>query len=69
MKIKNGYNGKELQIRVGNSTGRTAEVWVEFKQKNPPEETLSYATLNELMDLKDEIQNQINRIVGAKEND
>ena len=63
MKIKEGYGGKELQIRVGNSAGRSAEMWIEFGCK-PEKETLSYLTLEELLDLKDEINRAISDIVN-----
>ena len=66
MKIKAGYNGKEVQIRVSNVTDRLAELWIQFEQENPPKETLSYLTLEELMDLKDEIQKVVNKITGAE---
>ncbi|MEK7661924.1 MAG: hypothetical protein AAB355_00260 [Patescibacteria group bacterium] len=69
MKIKNGFDDKELEIRVGKSSGRTAEMWIKFKVKedNVQKETLSYITLEELLDLKDEIQKTINKITGVSE--
>jgi hypothetical protein len=66
MKIKNGYGSKELKIRVGKCGGesRSAELWIEFGCI-PKEETLSYLSLDELLDLKEEIQETINEIVGV----
>ena len=68
MKIKEGYNGKELQIRIGNArkSERSAEVWIEFEEKKIPKETLSYANINELLDLKEEIEKAIKEIVNGK---
>ena len=68
MKIKDGYGEKELQIRVSSSSGRTAELWIEFGC-NPEKETLSYIKLDELLDLKREVQKAINEIVGRDENE
>lgn len=66
MKIKEGYGSKELKIRVCDSgESRIAELWIEFGCI-PKQETLSYLDLNELLDLKDEIQKVINSIVGVK---
>jgi len=67
MEIKDGYGEKELQIRIGSPSGRVAEMWIEFGC-NPKEETLSYVTLDELLDLKKEVQRAINEIVGRVEN-
>jgi len=68
MKIKDGYGEKELQIRVSSSSiGRNAEMWIEFGCE-PIEETLSYVTLDELLDLKKEIQKVINELTGRDEN-
>ena len=62
MKIKEGYNDKELQIRINHESGRVANMWIEFGCQ-PNKETLSYVTLEELLDLKDEISNAIKEIV------
>lgn len=62
MEIKDGYNHNVLKIRIGNPNGRMAEFWVEFKEEGLPKETLSYITLEELLDLKDEIDKAIQEI-------
>lgn len=63
MKIKEGYGEKELQIRLcGSSIGRSAEMWIEFGCE-PRKETLSYLTLDELLDLRQEIQKAIKDII------
>lgn len=69
-KIKEGYNSKELEIRISGRRNSGAEVWLE--QHGLPEEgdiiryreTLSYATLQELVDLKKEIEDAILEITG-----
>ena len=66
MRIKNGYNGKFLEIRISNASRRRAELWIESGNKKLPQESLSYIELNELLDLKDEIQKVINNIVGVR---
>lgn len=69
MKIKEGYNNKDLEIRIHGRNNQNAEVWL--IQKGLPveryQETLSYASLQELADLKKEIENAILDIVGIKE--
>jgi len=70
MKIKTGYNGKELEIRISGRRNGNAEVWIE--QHGLPKdgdmiryrETLSYASLQELQDLKNEIEDAILEITG-----
>lgn len=66
MKIKDGYGEKEMNVKIGSSNviGRYAELWIEFGVE-PKKETLSYLSLNELMDLKEEIQKAINQITGC----
>lgn len=72
MEIKEGYNGKELEIRVSGRRNQGAEVWL--LQNGLPEEgdviryreTLSYATLQELNDLKREIEDAILAITGIE---
>jgi len=64
MIIKRGYNNKKLEIRInGSPESRTAEMWVNFENE-PKKETLSYLNLEELLDLKKEIQEAINKITG-----
>ena len=64
MTIKEGYNSKPLQIKIrkNSSSKRVAEVWL-VQEGLPDEgnaaryqETLSYATLDELLDLQDELK-------------
>ena len=70
MKIKEGYNGKELEIRISGRRGNCAEVWL--VQNGLPDdleqyrETLSYATLQELADLKSEIEDAILTVAGIE---
>ena len=70
MKIKAGYNDKELEIRISGRRNGNAEVWL--VQNGIPEkgdayhyrETLSYASLQELAELKKEIEDAILEITG-----
>ena len=62
MKIKDRYCEKELQIRIQSSSNRTAKMWIEFGC-NPEKETLSYLNIEELLDLKKEIQKALNEII------
>jgi hypothetical protein len=68
MKIKDGYNGKELEIRI-SASNRHAAIWlIQNGLPDTPEmlkyrETLSYATLDELLDLKKEIENTMKDIL------
>ena len=70
MKIKEGYNGKELEIRIAGRRNQNAELWL--VQNGMPEdgdtyryrETLSYASLQELQDLKKEVEDAILEITG-----
>lgn len=71
MKIKGGYNGKNLEIRISPVRDRrTAELWLLQEGLSlPPEyqkykETLSYMTLEELMDLRDEVAAAIKNITS-----
>lgn len=70
MKIKAGYNDKPTHIRIGNPRDRGAEFWIEQEGFEDLEgigmkyETLSYITLNELLDLKDEITQVISELVS-----
>jgi hypothetical protein len=60
MKIKDGYNGKEMEIRIGANPSGSIELWL--IQNGLPEtsasyrETLSYMTPSELLALKQEIE-------------
>ena len=66
MKIKEGYNNKDLEIRISGRRDGGAEVWL-IQNGLPHErykETLSYATLQELADLKKEVEDAILAITG-----
>lgn len=58
MKIKQGFNDKESQIRIEANTNGSIELWM--VQPGLPEEryqeTLSYLTADELLALKMEVQ-------------
>jgi hypothetical protein len=66
MKIKSGYGKKELEIEVvGVEMGyvkSVAEMWIRFGC-SPKTETLSFLDLNELVELKKEIQKAIEVMV------
>ena len=70
MNIKEGYNGKILEIRISGRRNANAELWLE--QHGLPDEyakcreTLSYISLQELADLKKEIEDAILEITGIK---
>lgn len=68
MKIQDGYNGKELEIRIDGQRDRNAGVWLVMnglpEEHVRYKETLSYATLQELADLKREIEDAILTITG-----
>lgn len=60
MMIKDGYQNKSFEITIRKHLGsRNAEVWI--KQMNGTE-TLSYATIDELMNLKNEINSTLESI-------
>lgn len=69
--IKEGFNAKPTYIKISKASvnnGRVAEVWIEQKGLEGLEEqryeTLAYATLDELLDLKAEINQVIKEIVA-----
>jgi len=65
MNIEKGYNGKILEIRISGRRNTNAELWL--KQHGLPDrETLSYVSLQELADLKKEIEDAILEITGIK---
>jgi hypothetical protein len=56
MIIKSGFNEKETKIRIyGKENGRNAELWIEQTGLSE-KETLSYMSIDELLDLQDEIK-------------
>lgn len=71
-KIKEGYDGQELEIKFEASRNRHAMIWIIQKAFSKDlkglyskyGETLSYASLQELNDLKREIEDAILTITG-----
>lgn len=65
MKIKDGYNDKECEIRINGNSNGSVELWlIQNGLPDTPEfmkykETLSYMTLDELYNLKKEVENAI----------
>lgn len=72
MKIKAGYNDEELEIRIIGRRNENAEIWLEqHGLPDEPEitrykETLSYASLQELLELKKEVEDAILQITGIE---
>lgn len=72
--IKEGYNSKPLHIRIsGRENDNAAELWLEQQgllSENPElaryRETLSYATAEELRELKNEIEAALKVMFGLK---
>lgn len=70
--IKQGYDGKPTHIKIYARESRNAEVWIEqygvIDESNPrrPQETLAYASLDELLDLRDEINAVIQVLISGK---
>jgi hypothetical protein len=71
MTIKEGYDGKKTTIRIQAHAAkpqRIAEVWIEqlgLVKETHRFETLAYATLDELLALRDECNEAIQRLVGT----
>lgn len=65
MKTKKGINDKETEIRINPSeVGRGVELWInQTGITTIRQETLSYLTFDELLDLKEEIQKTLNEII------
>lgn len=72
MTIKEGYNDKPTEIKIfkSNTNNRVAQVWL-VQHGLPDEgnaaryqETLSYATLEELLNLQDELKYVIKELVS-----
>lgn len=71
--IKQGYGGKPTHIKVNAREERRAEVWIEQEgvpqaglsgaEDAPHSETLAYVSLDELLDLRDEINEAIQELV------
>lgn len=72
-KIKEGFGGKELEIRILTDRNDLASIWTEqFIDKerlklatNGRQEQLHYATITELIELRDEINNAIKELAGV----
>ena len=64
MEIKKGYNDKKTTIRIYGREDREAEVWIEETGVANPKETLSFASLDELLSLKEEIDQAIRKIAN-----
>jgi hypothetical protein len=68
MRIREGYNRAALELHINGRKNANAELWI--VQNGLPEtcstyrETLSYASLQELAELKREIEDAILEIVG-----
>lgn len=78
MRIAKGYPGNndnpvEIYISPSSTNKRESEVWVRWFEDSDSKlswaakEILSYASLYELLDLQEEIQDAIKRITGTKE--
>jgi len=52
MKIKDGYNSEEMEIRIDTQSNGTINLWITIQGK----ETLSYMTPDELHKLFQEVQ-------------
>ncbi len=54
--FKDGYNGKELEIRVySQSSNGSIEIWIKQDTLNDGKEFLAYATVDELYKLHREV--------------
>lgn len=63
MEIKKGYNDKVTTINIyGRNFDNVAEFWIEQKGLPHVKETLSYISLDELVELKREVDNAIKKI-------
>lgn len=61
--IKQGYGGKPLVIKINGTEGnQVSQLWIEYTELADNQikaETLSYITLEELLELKKEIDNAV----------
>ena len=64
--IKDGFGNEPLSIRVNARPDSAIEVWVEHRSKYRTmiDETLSYATLSEIIQLRNELNAVIKEAVG-----
>ncbi len=67
--IKEGYNSEITEIKICSSDNHNlmAEVWIDQRDRTSTmrSETLAYATLEELIQLRDEINNALKEIIGV----
>lgn len=65
MKIKAGFNDKELEIRVNGKELWLVQTGLPLVDGNEKyKETLSYVTINELIELRNEINEAIKELAG-----
>lgn len=65
MRIKDGYNSQEMEIRINGNLNGSIELWIKgFFPKNDKDEILSYLTLNELAELKRVCENALRDSLG-----
>jgi len=68
MKIEEGFDGKKTTIRIYPCKNiRKGEMWIKEFGKKDNAETLSYVTIDELLDLKKEIEDTLADICGLNE--
>lgn len=57
MKIKDGYNGKEMVLRIASQGNGSIEMWIEHSDILEGKEVLTYMTAEELLALFQEVKN------------
>lgn len=60
--IQEGYGSSPLEIRFQAMGGRETQLWIEFST-TPKKETLTYVSINELLDLRKAINNIIREVI------
>ncbi len=69
MIIKDGYDGKPTTIEIMLGRDRMAEIYI-IQAGISDKETLGYITIDEMLDLKDELDRALLKIIdGALPND
>jgi hypothetical protein len=64
--IKKGYNNKKVTINLETfTTSHDAGMWIEFDEPNVKQATLQYITIEELIELRDEINDALAKLVGV----
>lgn len=70
--IDKGYGGQTTEVRVSaRDSGTNGELWIEQKDRSNPDmrsETLAYITINEAIELRDELNQAIARMAGLEQN-